>query len=272
MKPIVIKAEGSWRRLGLREAWDYRELLFFLTWRDVKVKYQQTYLGVAWAVLQPMLTMIVFSVVFGRVAQLPSHGVPYPLFTYAALLPWQLFANALGQSSNSLVNNQHLLTKVYFPRMLIPSASVLAGVIDFAVACVVLFGMMLFYGFTPSARVVALPAFVLLAIGAALAVGIWLSALNVRYRDVRYTVPFLTQFLLFASPVAYSSSVVPERYRWLYALNPMASVVDGCRWALFGVEPPSFGALLGGCLSVVVLLSSGLVFFRRVETTFADVV
>jgi lipopolysaccharide transport system permease protein len=187
-------------------------------------------------------------------------------------LPWQLFANALGQSSNSLVNNQHLLTKVYFPRMLIPSASVLAGVVDFAVACVVLFGMMLFYGFTPGAGVAALPVFVLLAVGAALAVGIWLSALNVRYRDVRYTVPFLTQLLLFASPVAYSSSVVPERYRWLYALNPMASVVDGFRWALFGVEPPSGAGLLGGCLSVAVLLASGLVFFRRVETTFADVV
>lgn len=272
MKPIVIKAEGSWRSLGLREAWEYRELLFFLTWRDVKVKYKQTYLGVAWAVLQPMLTMIIFSFVFGRVAKLPSHGVPYPLFTYAALLPWQLFANALAQSSNSLVTNQALLTKVYFPRMLIPSATVLAGVVDFTVACVVLFGMMLFYGYYPTARVVVLPAFVLLAGAAALAVGIWLSALNVRYRDVRYTVPFLTQFWLFASPIAYSSSVVPERYRLLYSLNPMASVVDGFRWALFGVEPPSTVALVGGCLTTLVLLATGLVFFRRVETTFADVV
>jgi lipopolysaccharide transport system permease protein len=272
LAPIVIKAEGSWRSLGLREAWQYRELLFFLTWRDVKVRYKQTYLGVAWAVLQPVLTMIVFSVVFGRVAKLPSHGVPSPLFTYAALLPWQLFANALAQSSNSLVNNQALLTKVYFPRVLIPSASVLAGVIDFAVACVVLFGLMLFYGFYPTARVLVLPALVLLAIGAAVAVGIWLSALNVRYRDVRYTVPFLTQFWLFASPVAYSSEVVPERYRVLYSLNPMASVVDGFRWALFGAEPPSATAWIGGCLAMAVLLVSGLIFFRRVETTFADVV
>lgn len=272
MKPIVIKAEGSWRSLGLREAWEYRELLFFLTWRDVKVKYKQTHLGVAWAVLQPALTMIVFSVVFGRVAKLPSHGVPYPLFTYTALLPWQLFANALAQSSNSLVSNQSLLTKVYFPRLLIPAATVLAGVVDFSVACVVLFGMMLYYGIYPTARLAVLPVFVLLAVGAALAVGIWLSALNVRYRDVRHTVPFLTQFWLFASPIAYSSSVVPERYRGLYSLNPMASVVDGFRWAAFGVEPPPSWSLLGGALTIVVLLAGGLAFFRRTEATFADVV
>lgn len=268
----MIKAEGSWRSLGLREAWEYRELLFFLTWRDVKVKYKQTYLGVAWAVLQPMLTMVVFSVVFGRVAKLPSHGVPYPLFTYSALLPWQLFANALVQSSNSLVTNQSLLTKVYFPRMLIPSATVLAGVVDFAVACVVLLGMMLYYGVYPTARVAVLPGFVLLAVCAALAAGVWLSALNVRYRDVRYTVPFLTQLWLFASPIAYSSAVVPERWRLLYSLNPMASVVDGFRWALFGVEPPSTQAVVGGSLSIALLLVTGLLFFRRVEATFADVV
>lgn len=272
MKPIVISAEGSWRSLGLREAWEYRELLFFLTWRDVKVKYQQTHLGIAWAVLQPMLTMVVFSFVFGRVAKLPSHGVPYPLFTYAALLPWQLFANAMAQSSNSLITNQALLTKVYFPRMLIPAATVLAGVVDFCVACIVLFAMMVYYGYYPTARVLVLPGFVLLAVGAALAVGIWLSALNVRYRDVRYTVPFLTQFWLFASPIAYSSSVVPERYRVLYSLNPMASVVDGFRWALLDVGPAPTWTLLGGGLSIAVLLVTGLVFFRRVETTFADVV
>jgi lipopolysaccharide transport system permease protein len=272
LKPIVISAEGSWRSLGLREAWEYRELLFFLTWRDVKVKYKQTYLGVAWAVLQPMLTMIVFTVVFGRVAKLPSHGIPYPLFTYAALLPWQLFANALAQSSNSLVTNQALLTKVYFPRMLIPAATVLAGVVDFSVACVVLFAMMFYYGIHPTARVLVLPGFVLLAVGAALAVGIWLSALNVRYRDVRYTVPFLTQFWLFASPIAYSSSVVPERYRLLYSLNPMASVVDGFRWALLGIEPAPTWSLLGGSLAIALLLVTGLLFFRRTETTFADVV
>lgn len=272
MKPIVISAEGSWRSLGLREAWEYRELLFFLTWRDVKVKYQQTHLGILWAVLQPMLTMVVFSFVFGRVAKLPSHGVPYPLFTYAALLPWQLFANAMAQSSNSLITNQALLTKVYFPRMLIPGATVLAGVVDFSVACVVLFAMMFYYGIHPTARVLVLPAFVLLAVGAALAVGIWLSALNVRYRDVRYTVPFLTQLWLFASPIAYSSSVVPERYRVLYSLNPMASVVDGFRWALLGVGPAPAWSLLGGGLTIAILLVTGLVFFRRVESTFADVV
>jgi lipopolysaccharide transport system permease protein len=272
LKPIVIRAEGSWRSLGLREAWEYRELLFFLTWRDVKVKYKQTYLGIAWAVLQPMLTMIVFTFVFGRVAKLPSYGIPYPLFTYAALLPWQLFANALAQSSNSLVTNQSLLTKVYFPRMLIPAATVLAGVVDFSIACIVLFAMMLYYGVYPTARVLVLPGFVLLAVGAALAVGIWLSALNVRYRDVRYTVPFLTQFWLFASPIAYSSSVVPERYRALYSLNPMAGVVDGFRWALLGVEEAPSWSLLGGALTIVFLLFTGLIYFRRTETTFADVV
>jgi lipopolysaccharide transport system permease protein len=272
LKRVVIRAEGSWRSLGLREAWEYRELLFFLTWRDVKVKYQQTYLGVAWAVLQPMLTMLVFTVVFGRVAKLPSHGIPYPLFTYAALLPWQLFSNALTQSSNSLVTNQALLTKVYFPRLLIPAATVLAGVVDFAVACVVLFAMMIYYGVYPTPRALLLPVFVLLAIGAALAVGIWLSALNVRYRDVRYTVPFLTQLWLFASPIAYSSAVVPERYRIFVSLNPMASVVDGFRWALFGLDAPADASLLGGALTLSALLITGLSFFRRTETTFADVV
>jgi homopolymeric O-antigen transport system permease protein len=272
LKTTVIKAEGSWRSLGLREAWEYRELLFFLTWRDVKVKYKQTHLGVAWAVLQPLLTMVVFSVVFGRVAKLPSHGVPYPLFTFSALLPWQLFANAMVQSSNSLVTNQALLTKVYFPRMLIPAATVLAGVVDFSVAVIVLFAMMLYYGVYPTGRVLMLPVFVLLAVGAALAVGVWLSALNVRYRDVRYTVPFLTQLWLFASPIAYSSSVIPEQYRLLYSLNPMVGVVDGFRWALLDVGPAPTWSLLGGAVMILLLLVTGLLFFRRTETIFADVV
>ena len=272
VKPLVIRAERPWRDLGLAELWEYRELLYFLTWRDVKVKYKQTHLGVAWAVLQPTLSMLVFSVVFGRVAGLPSHGVPYPLFTYAALLPWQLFANALTQSSNSLVNNQALLTKVYFPRVLIPAATVLGGVIDFVVALSLLLAMMLYYGVYPSLRMLTLPLFALLAVGAALSVGIWLAALNVRYRDVRYTVPFLTQFWLFASPVAYSSAVVPERYRALYALNPMAAVVDGFRWALLGVESLEIVPLLGGALVTALMLAGGLVFFRRTEATFADVI
>ena len=272
VKPLVIRAERPWRDLGLAELWEYRELLYFLTWRDVKVKYKQTHLGVAWAVLQPTLSMLVFSVVFGRVAGLPSHGVPYPLFTYAALLPWQLFANALTQSSNSLVNNQALLTKVYFPRVLIPAATVLGGVIDFVVALSLLLAMMLYYGVYPSLRMLTLPLFALLAVGAALSVGIWLAALNVRYRDVRYTVPFLTQFWLFASPVAYSSAVVPERYRALYALNPMAAVVDGFRWALLGVESLAIVPLLGGALVTALMLAGGLVFFRRTEATFADVI
>jgi lipopolysaccharide transport system permease protein len=271
-KPLVIRADRPWRDLGASELWEYRELLYFLTWRDVKVKYKQTHLGVAWAVLQPTLSMLVFSVVFGRVAGLPSHGVPYPLFTYAALLPWQLFANALTQSSNSLVNNQALLTKVYFPRVLIPAATVLGGLVDFLVALSLLLGMMLYYGVYPSLRMLSLPLFALLALGAALSVGIWLAALNVRYRDVRYTVPFLTQFWLFASPVAYSSAVVPERYRALYSLNPMAAVVDGFRWALLGVDTLALGPLLGGALVTALALMAGLVFFRRTEATFADVI
>jgi len=272
VKPLLIRSERSWRDLGLAELWEYRELLYFLTWRDIKVKYKQTHLGVAWAALQPTLSMLVFTVVFGRVAGLPSHGVPYPLFTYAALLPWQLFANALTQSSNSLVNNQALLTKVYFPRVLIPAATVLGGVIDFLVALSLLLIMMLYYGVYPSLRMLTLPLFALLAVGAALSVGIWLAALNVRYRDVRYTVPFLTQFWLLASPVAYSSAVVPEAYRTLYALNPMAAVVDGFRWALLGVETLRLGPLLGGALVTALMLAGGLVFFRRTEATFADVI
>lgn len=272
MKSTVIRADRSWRDLGLAEIWEYRELLYFLTWRDVKVKYKQTHLGVAWAVLQPTLSMVVFSVVFGRVAGLPSHGIPYPLFTYAALLPWQLFANALTQSSNSLVNNQSLLTKVYFPRVLIPAATVLGGVVDFVVALSLLIAMMLYYGVYPTPRVLLLPLFAALALSAALSIGIWLSALNVRYRDVRYTVPFLTQFWLFASPVAYSSAVVPERFRTLYALNPMAAVVDGFRWALLGTDSLPLGPLLVGALVTATALVGGLVFFRQTETTFADVV
>jgi lipopolysaccharide transport system permease protein len=272
LKPIVIRAASRWPSLGFREAWEYRELLFFLTWRDVKVKYRQTRLGVLWAILQPTLTMVIFSLVFGRVARLPSHGVPYPVFSYAALLPWQLFANALQQSSNSLVSNQALVSKIYFPRMLIPAASVLAGLVDFGAAMLVLCAMMLYYGIAPTAGIVILPGLLLLAVSAALAVGLWLSALNVRYRDVRYTLPFLSQFWLFASPIAYSSSVVPERYRALYFLNPMASVVDGFRWALLGVgEAPGLPLLLSVGLTLA-LLTGGVIFFRRMETTFADVV
>lgn len=258
--------------LKLAELWEYRELLYFLTWRDIKVRYKQTAIGAAWAIIQPFFAMVIFSIFFGQLAKIPSDGIPYPIFAYCALLPWQLFAHALNESSNSLVANQGLITKVYFPRLIIPVAPVLAGLVDFGIAFLVLIGMMLYYGIMPTFAVLTIPLFLILAVATALSVGLWLSALNVEYRDVRYTIPFLTQFWLFATPVAYSSSLVPESWRALYGLNPMAGVVEGFRWALLGkAEGP--GALLAVSVIVVVgLLIGGLFYFRRMEKTFADVV
>jgi lipopolysaccharide transport system permease protein len=267
-----FRPSRGWVSLNLHEVWAYRGLLYFLVWRDVKVRYKQTTLGVAWAVLQPLFTMVLFSVLFGRLAKLPSEGIPYPVFTYCALLPWQLFAYALTESSNSLVANQQLITKVYFPRLVIPIAAVLAGLVDFAVAFVVLLGMMLCYGIAPTVNVLWLPLFVILVLATALAVGLWLSALNVQYRDVRYTIPFLSQFWMYATPIAYSSTLIPERWRVLYGLNPMAGVVQGFRWALLG-QGGSVEPLIGvSVLVVVLLLFGGLAYFRRMERTFADVV
>lgn len=267
-----IDPPKSWTSIGLRELWDYRELLYFLTWRDVKVRYKQTALGAAWAIIQPFFMMVVFSLFFGKLAGIPSDGIPYPVFAFCGLLPWQLFAHALTESSNSLVGNQNLITKVYFPRLVVPIAAVLGGVVDFAIAFVILLVMMLYFGIVPGWQIITLPAFILLAIMTALAVGLWLSALNVKYRDVRYTMNFLVQFWLFATPVAYPSSLIPEQWRWLYGLNPMAGVVEGFRWALLGkTDPP--GALLGVSIAVVVLLMiGGLYYFRRMEQEFADVV
>ena len=267
-----IDPPSSWTSIGFHELWDYRELLYFLIWRDVKVRYKQTALGAAWAVIQPVFMMLVFSLFFGRLGKIPSDGIPYPVFTFCALLPWQLFAHAVGESSNSLVGNQNLITKVYFPRLVVPISAVLGGVVDFAIAFVLLMVMMGYYGIVPSLAIVTLPAFLLLAIMTALGVGLWLSALNVQYRDVRYTINFLIQFWLFATPVAYPSSLVPERWRALYGLNPMAGVVEGFRWALLGkTDPP--GALLWVSVTVVILLLiGGLYYFRRMEQQFADVV
>ena len=266
-----IDPPGGWTSIGFRELWEYRELLYFLTLRDVKVRYKQTALGAAWAVIQPLFMMLVFSLFFGRLAKVPSDGIPYPIFTFCALLPWQLFAHALTESSNSLVANERLITKVYFPRLVVPMSAVLGGLVDFAVAFVILLVMMFYYGIVPTWAIVALPAFILLAIMTALGVGLWLSALNVKYRDVRYTINFLIQFWLFATPVAYPSSLVPERWRALYGLNPMAGVVDGFRWALLGKQPP--GAMLAVSVGVVVaILIGGLYYFRRMEQEFADVV
>jgi lipopolysaccharide transport system permease protein len=269
---LLIRPSRGWAALDLADLWQYRELIYFLTWRDIKVRYKQTVLGGAWAILQPFLTMVVFSVFFGRLAGIPSDGLPYPIFAYCALLPWQLFAHALTESSNSLVANERLITKVYFPRLVVPISAVLAGLLDFLVAFVVLIGMMMYYHIRPTAAVWTVPLFLLLAVGAALGVGLWLSALNVQYRDVRYTIPFLTQFWLFLTPVAYPSTLVPVSWRALYGLNPMAGVVEGFRWALLGkAEGP--GALLAVSVAItIVILVGGLYYFRRMEKTFADVV
>jgi lipopolysaccharide transport system permease protein len=273
-----IRPGTGWRALDLRELWRYRELLWFLAARDVKLRYKQTVLGAAWAVIQPLFTMIVFSVFFGRLGGIPSDGVPYPLFALCALLPWQLFAYALTQSSNSVVAEQRLITKVYFPRLIVPLSSVLSGLADFAVAFVLLLLMIAYYALagdyqgSPGWALLTVPLFVLLAVATALAVGLWLAALNVLYRDFRYTIPFLTQFWMFASPVAYPSSLVPERWRPLYGLNPMAGVIEGFRWAILGKTDPSWGLLGVSVAAVALLLVGGLFYFRRMERTFADVV
>ena len=267
-----IKPSAGWRPLDLEELWQYQELLYFLTWRDLKVRYKQTVLGAAWAVIQPVSTMLVFSLIFGKLANMPSDGIPYPLFAYAALVPWTFFANGLMQSSNSLVNSSGLITKVYFPRLLIPITSVLSGAVDFLLALAVLFLMMLYYGIVPTAQIVWLPFLFALAFLAALGVGLWLSALNVRFRDVRHTVPFLAQFWLFATPIAYPSSLFAEPWRTMSGINPMVGVVEGFRWALLGAETPAVGAIMMSAATAIILLLSGSYYFRRVEKTFADLV
>lgn len=267
-----IRPSRGWRTVDLRELWRYRELLVFLALRDVQLRYKQTALGVAWAVLQPLLTMAVFTVFFGTLGKIPSDGKPYALFVLAALVPWQLFAYALTQSSNSLVAEQRLITKVYFPRLLVPLASVLSGLVDFVVAFGLLAIGLAVYGVAPTGAVLAVPALGLFALLAALAVGLWLSALNVQYRDVRYALPFLTQLWMFLTPVAYPASLVPEAYRPLYGLNPMAGVVEGFRWALLGTPVPDWGMTAVSAAVVAALLVGGLFYFRRMEQTFADVV
>lgn len=268
----VIRPSRGWANLNLKEVWHYRELLFFLAWRDIKVRYTQTALGAAWAIIQPLLTMIVFTIFFGRLAKVPSNGIPYPLFAYAALIPWQLFAFALTESSNSVVLNERLITKVYFPKLVIPLASVLAGLVDFMIAFPLVIGMMIWYHITPTWALLTLPLFVLFTMATALAVGLWLSALNVQYRDVRHTLTFIVQFWLVASPVAYPSTLVPARWRPLYGLNPMAGVIEGFRWALLREAPAPGPMLAVSILVTVVVLVGGLYYFRRMEKTFADVV
>ena len=266
----TIHPPGGWAPLNFGELWEYRELLYFLTWRDIKVRYKQTVLGAAWAIIQPFFTMVVFSIFFGWLGRMPSDGLPYPIFAYSALVPWMFFANALTQSSNSLVEHERLITKVYFPRLLVPLAAVMAASVDFAIAFIVLIGMMSFYGIIPTAAIWTVPVFTVLASVTALGVGLWLSALNVQYRDVRYTIPFLVQFWLFATPIAYPSSLVPEPWRTVYGLNPMAGVVEGFRWALLDNQQAPGFMLAVSIMMVLGLLMSGLYYFRRMEATFAD--
>jgi len=267
----IIRPSKGWVSLKLNDLWEYRDLLLFLAWRDISVRYKQTVLGAAWAIIQPFFSMVIFSIFFGSLAQISSDGVPYPVFSFAALLPWTFFANALSESSNSLVGNANLLSKVYFPRLVIPLASTLGGLADFGIAFIVLVLMMVVFGIVPTAAVLLLPLFLLLALVTALGVGLWLSALNVQYRDIRYMVPFLVQALMFASPVVYSSTLLEEPWRTLYGINPMVGVIEGFRWALLGTTPPG-PMLLFSAVAALLLLVSGAMYFRRMEKTFADVV
>jgi len=269
---VVIRPSRGFVSLNLRDLWTYRDLLYILAWRDVKVRYKQTALGAGWAIIQPVFNMVIFTVIFGHVAHLPSDGVPYALFTLAALLPWTYFSYVLTNSGESLVENGRMISKVYFPWLVLPLSAALAGLVDLAVAFVVYVVMMLFFHRHPGIGLVFLPFFVLFGIAAGLSIGIWLSALNVKYRDVRYTIPFLTQVLLYASPVAYSAGVVKGPLAYLYALNPMVGVISGFRWALLGVGAAPGLLLVPSVVTTVVLLIGGLVYFRRMEQTFADLV
>jgi lipopolysaccharide transport system permease protein len=269
---LTIRPSRGWVSLNLGDVWDYRELLFILMWRDVAVRYKQTALGVAWAVIQPLLTMLVFSVIFGRLAKMPSDGVPYPVFAYAALLPWQLFAKALSDSSSSLVSNRNLVTKVYFPRLVLPFSAVLSGLVDFAVAFCLLLVMMAHYRLVPTIAVLALPVLLVFAVMTALAVGLWLAALTIRFRDAQYVIPFLTQFWFYATPIAYPVSIVNKDLRPFLGLNPMTGVVEGFRWALLGRSGGLGAEVWVSVVVVTLLLFGGIAFFRRIEKTFADLV
>ena len=269
---VLIRPISGWAPINLRDLWEYRELLYFLTWRDIKVRYKQTVLGMAWVVLQPLLLMLVFTMFFGRLVELPSDGVPYPLFTYTALLPWQLFSRALNEGSMSLIAHERVITKTYFPRILLPASAVLASLIDFGIAFLVLIGFILFYGAHAGLAILMLPLFVILVVMAAFGVSLWLAAFNVLYRDVRYVLPFLTQIWMFATPIIYPVSVVPDSWRLLYSLNPMVGVVEGFRWALLGGSS-GMDAMFGlSALVVAGVLGAGVLYFQFVQQTFADVI
>ena len=269
---IYIKPSTGLTALNLHDLWVYRELVFFMIWRDIKVRYKQTLLGAAWAIIQPVLTMLVFNFVFGQVAKVPTEGIPYPIFSYTALLPWGLFSVALNNASRSLTTNQNMVTKIYFPRLVLPLASVLGGLVDFAIAFLILIVMMIYYKITPTPAIWTLPLFLLLTVVTALGVALWLSAINVQYRDVNYVLPFLTQFWLFLTPVAYSAKVISAKWQIVYSLNPMAGVVNGFRWALLGTNTgPNFNMVVSICISLIFLVG-GLFYFRSMERTFADTI
>lgn len=256
-----------------KDLWHYRELFYFLSWRDVLVRYKQTGIGIAWSLLRPLLTMIVFSVVFGKLAKLPSQGVPYPVMVFAAMLPWQFFANSLSECSNSLISNANMLTKVYFPRLVIPASAVIVNMVDFFISCALLFVLMAWYRFLPDWRILTLPLFLALSCLASFGFGLWFAALNVKYRDFRFVVPFIVQFGLFVSPVGFASTVVPEKWRLIYSLNPMVGVIDGFRWAMLGGRAQMYwpGFLLSACLTLLVFLL-GVRYFRSTERAFADII
>ena len=269
---LRIEPRSGWLSVDWRAIWSFRELVYFFVWRDIKIRYKQTAIGAAWAVLQPFMTMIVFSLFFGRLAKIPSEGLPYPVFYYCALLPWTYFAGALQNATSVVVDQQNIITKVYFPRLVLPIAAVLSGLVDFLISFGLLMVIMVYYRIHPTPAMLLLPGFLLLAMLTALGVGLWLSALNALYRDVRYVVPFLIQFWLFASPVAYPSSLVPARWRWLYGLNPMSGVIEGFRWAFTGKDEPSMALLAASASAVVVVLFGGLTYYNAMEGTIADVV
>jgi lipopolysaccharide transport system permease protein len=272
-QPELIIAAGRIEKQYWRDLWQYRELFYFLAWRDILVRYKQTAIGIAWALIRPFLTMVVFSVVFGQLAKLPSQGSPYPILVFSALLPWQFFANSLSECSDSLINNANLLSKVYFPRLVVPTSAIVVSFVDFLVSGMILLGLMAWYNFVPSWRIVSLPLWIGLAFAAAMGAGLWLASLNVQYRDFRYVVPFMVQFGLYISPVGFSSSIVPEQWRWLYSLNPMVGVIDGFRWAIMGGESQIYIPGLVLSLGLVGgLLVSGVWYFRKMERTFADVI
>ena len=269
---ILVRPSKGWASLNLGELWRYRELVYFFIWRDIKVRYKQTLLGAAWAIIQPFFVMVIFNIFFGKLAKIPSDGIPYPIFSYVALLPWQLFENGVRKAGNSLVSGRNLLTKVYFPRLAIPIATVIAGLVDFALALTILLGMMWFYDYSPTKWILFTPLLLILALVTALGTGLWLSALNVTYRDVGYIIPFILRVWFFLTPITYSASIVPEEYQTIYALNPMTGVIQGFRWSMLGVGEPPSALILASTVAAVSLMISGLFYFRRMERTFADVV